>query len=162
MAILNIVCIFLQTGYEITKSSTRHLAAKERGAVKLCSSCISKTVKSLQLLCFCVYCSYRWLYRMTMSKVSWSSYQFWFENVDFKVSWYFGRHFGFCHRSFYGKIGAILFRLQTSPTPPHPTAPPGRFLHTSIFVNLIHRPIEIRSSAKIPTLGEAVRVLFFF
>ena len=50
------------------------------------------------------------------------------------------------------------FRLQASLTP---HAPPGGFSQTHIFVNLIHRPIEIRLSAKIPTLGEAVRALFF-
>ena len=42
-----------------------------------------------------------------------------------------------------------------------PHAPPGGFSQTHIFGNLILRPIKIRLSAKIPTLGEAVRALFF-
>ena len=49
------------------------------------------------------------------------------------------------------------FSLQASLTP---HAPPGGFSQTNIFGNLIHRPIEIRLSAKIPTLGEGVRALF--
>ena len=47
-------------------------------------------------------------------------------------------------------------RLQARLTP---HAPRG-FSQTIIFGNLIHRPTEIRLSAKIPTLGEAVRALF--
>ena len=48
-------------------------------------------------------------------------------------------------------------RLQDSLTP---HAPLGGLSQANIFGNLIHRPIEIRLSAKIPTLGEAVRALF--
>ena len=50
-----------------------------------------------------------------------------------------------------------LTRLQAS-NPKH--APPGGFLETTFFGKLIHRQVEIRLSAKIPTLGEAVRALF--
>ena len=49
------------------------------------------------------------------------------------------------------------YSLQASLTP---HAPPGGFSQTNIFGNLIHRPFEIRLSAKIPTLGEGVRALF--
>ena len=48
-------------------------------------------------------------------------------------------------------------RLQAS-DPKH--APPGGFLETTFFGKLIHRQVEIRLSAKISTLGEAMRALF--
>ena len=38
--------------------------------------------------------------------------------------------------------------------------PPGGFLETTFFWKLIHTQVEIRLSAKITTLGEAVRALF--
>ena len=49
-------------------------------------------------------------------------------------------------------------RLQAS-DPKH--APPGGFLETTFFGKLIHGQVEIRLSAKISTLGEAMRALFF-
>ena len=48
-------------------------------------------------------------------------------------------------------------RLQAS-NPKH--SPPGGFLETTFFGKLIHKQDEIRLSAKISTLGEAVRALF--
>ena len=56
-----------------------------------------------------------------------------------------------------GAVPKWTIRLQASLTP---HAPPGGFSQTNIFGNLVHRPIEIRLSAKIPTLGEGVRALF--
>ena len=58
---------------------------------------------------------------------------------------------------FYGHEDLLRGKRSTSLTP---HAPPGGFSQTNIFGNLIHRPIEIRLSAKIPTLGEGVRALF--
>ena len=50
-----------------------------------------------------------------------------------------------------------VYRLQAS-EPKH--APPGNF-GDNFFGKLIHKQVEIRLSAKISTLGEAMRALFF-